>query len=981
MGVCAGVPPHAPPFHFARPRAPRGIMGRMETTTRTKLETFAVQWADLAKGREKQDTAPFWTTLLTIINGWDTLETSRHIRFEHPVNGGYIDMLCPDARLLVEQKSRGIDLDRPEPRRGTPVTPVQQALRYANDLPASTKPRYLCTCNFDTFRLYDLDADPTATTPTIRFTLTELPVRAGIIRQIFSPDNSRIHIQEQVSRKAGILVARIHNELAAQYHDPDEPAAHHALSVLTVRLVFLMYAQDAGLLPHPDMFSDYVESFDTAHLRRALLDLLDTLDTPPHARDPYLEEQLAAFPYMDGGLFAGKVAIPPFTEGIRDALIDAARGFDWSRVSPVVFGSLMEETLSHDQRRAGGMHYTTVRNIHRVIGPLFLNRLSDELDQLIRDSNERMEREEHHRGRTGEYVRYRRRGRTLDPSGALHQYRERLGRLHVADFAAGSGNFLTETYLRLRELENRALDAELGGQGTLMADDDLVKVRIDHFHGMEVNDFACAVARTALWIAQQQSLDDTEAVAGRAVGRLPLEDSGNIMCADALRADWDGLLPGDECDYVIGNPPFVGQYLMGDSQREDMRNVWGKDYDGYLDYATAWFRKASRYLTRPDSGFALVATNSITQGQPVPSLFRPLFGEGWRIRFAHRTFAWDAQSTDMAHVHVVIVGMDRGSDVDAPPVLFDYDDPFGEPSARVASHINGYLIDGPDVWVGKRMTPLSPELAPAVKGSQPTDGGHLTFADTVTRDAMMSDPDAAPHVRGFVGARELINGTSRWCLWLEGAEPSVLRRSPLLRARVEGVRAMRLASRKEATRMAADTPWLFAERRQPDEPCLCVPRHFSAGREYMTCGRLGRDIIVGDSCFSIADPDGLAFAIIESRMFMAWQDAVGGRIKSDCRFSNTVVWNNLPLPCLSDDMRAVVIEAGGEVLAARAAHAGQSLADLYSPGYMPSDLRAAHRRLDRVVDVAFGADGPCGGDDGRRLRVLFRAWAALSGRG
>ena len=592
------------------------------------VREFVDRWS--GHGDEKQETQRFWLDLLqNVLHRDDALKSTL---FEYrTVGNGFIDVLCPGARLLVEQKSAGIDLDKPEVRQGTAVTPVQQALRYADALPFSMKPAVLCTCNFRTFRFYDLEKDPRATgAPADEFSLDELADHVDMLRRIFSVEHSRVVVQQKLSEQAGVLVADLHNALAKQYADPDAPESHHALATLTVRMVFALYAEDAGLFP-ADGFSDYVRSYDAAHLRRAMLDLFAVLDTKESERDPYLEDELRRFPYVNGGLFHGQVEIPQFTEEIRQAIIHAGENFSWKDISPVIFGSLMEETLSHDQRRKGGMHYTTVKNIHRVIDPLFLDRLNAELDDLMRRESARSERERETRKATynAGYVRVRKRGKRVDSTNPFHRFRERLGSLTFLDPACGSGNFLTESYLRLRELENKALYAELGGQGTLLSDDELVKVRIDQFHGIEINDFAVSVAKTALWIAEQQALDDTENIVGQPLPHLPLHDSGNIVQANALRYDWNELLPADECSYVMGNPPFVGRNKKSDAQVRDMQDIWGDGYDGNLDYATCWFAKAARYLgADPGAAFAFVATNSICQGIQVPFLFKPLYDGG-----------------------------------------------------------------------------------------------------------------------------------------------------------------------------------------------------------------------------------------------------------------------------------------------------------------------------------------------------------------
>ncbi|MDD6460950.1 MAG: class I SAM-dependent DNA methyltransferase [Bifidobacteriaceae bacterium] len=922
------------------------------TSRKVRIAEFIERWR--GRGDEKQETQLFWLDLEQSVLGIPQSKAIEGTKFEYrTAGGGYIDVLCPDARFLVEQKSAGIDLDKPEQRQGTDVTPVQQALRYSDYLPVSQKPTVICTCNFQRFRFYDLEKDPRAEgAPVADFALEDLDGNYATLASIFNEDNSRIVVEQHLSENAGEKVAMLHNAIAKQYKDPDSPENHHALAVLTVRLVFCLYAEDADLFPRGS-FSRYVDSYDADHLRRAIVDLFRTLNTPESERDTYLEPELKQFPYVNGGLFAEQIEIPPFTDAIKDRL-QKAGDFDWRGISPVIFGSLMEETLSHDQRRQGGMHYTTEKNILRVIDPLFLDGLKAELTAIQHETFAPKTHKQH-----------------------LQAFQKKLGSLQFLDPACGSGNFLTETYLCLRRLENEVL-AELNkDQGMLDLGDNLnpIEVSISQFHGIEINDFAVCVARTALWIAEQQALDETASIVGDQP-RLPLHNYHNIVCANALRYDWNELLPGSECNYVMGNPPFVGQYLMTDDQKSDMQELMGRDYNGYLDYATGWHYKAAHYLNdTPGAAFALVSTNSICQGQPVPALFKPLFSMGWRIKFAHRTFKWNAQSTDMANVHVIVLGMTKDKTV--KPWLYSYADIQGDPVRSDATNINGYLIGGPDIFVEKRMRPISSELESAVFGSKPADGGNLFLSDEERSEAL-TDPIAAKFIRPFVGASELINGKDRWCLWLTDAAPSDLRSSKFLRTRIEQVRNMREASGKKATREAAHTSWLFAEIRQPQLPYLGVPRHFSGNREYMTCRRYDADTILGDACFLIPDENGLAFSIIESTMFMTWQDAIGGRIKSDCRFSNTIVWNNLPLPQLTDDMRQKVIDAGKQVIAARANHPGQSLADLYDPDFMPQDLRKAHEDLDKVVDVAFGAPKWLRGDNDSRLAILFDDYARLT---
>jgi hypothetical protein len=723
-----------------------------------KAREFAVRWQ--GHGDEKQETQRFWMDLLQ--NVLDRPHALEETEFEHPTAlGGYIDVLSPDARFLVEQKSAGISLDKPETRQGTLVTPVEQALRYANYLPADEKPTTICTCNFQRFRFYDLNADPAAKSPVEEFTLDQLPEHLSIFDQVFAPEHSRIIVQQKLSERAGELVAKLHNALAEEYRDPDAPGSHHALATLTVRIVFCLYAEDSGLFQPAGAFDSYVRGFEARHLRSGMLDLFKVLDTPYVERGPYPDEELKRFPYVNGGLFAEEIEIPQFTDAIRDAILYAGKSFNWKGISPVIFGSLMEETLSHDQRRAGGMHYTTVENIHRVIDPLFLDGLKAQLNGI-------------ETAPMGERARENR----------LREFQTMIAGLQFLDPACGSGNFLTETFLELRKLENRILEHLLHHQGVMEfgADTDagsLVKVSIGQMHGIEINDFAVSVAKTALWIAQQQALDATESIAGQALEHLPLHDSGNIIQANSLRYDWNNLLSGSRCNYVMGNPPFIGHIARktNPTLNEDMRLIWGKDLD--IDYVACWHRKAATYLHgNHGSSFAFVSTNSITQGKQPALIFKPLVKDGWRIRFAHRTFAWNAQSSDMAHVHVVVIGMDQSSDRISAPVLYTYNQISGPPTPKAVNHINAYLIDGPDLFIETRSNKkgtLSPSLTLVGSGSMPNDGrGNLILNTPQECKEALADPIAAKYVKPFLMGEEFINGQKRWCLWMQDASMSFI---------------------------------------------------------------------------------------------------------------------------------------------------------------------------------------------------------------
>lgn len=870
------------------------------------------------------------------------------LRFERrTASNGKADALMVKARVLVEQKSLGVDLDKPEPRQGELKTPVRQALDYANSLPPSERPSVLIVCDFNTFRLYDLETDPLARTFQSSFTLAGLPSHVGELAGLFGDGHSRLRHEERMSVAAGRLIADLHRELCLDWlaattgkprdtwetmpHPPapDGDAADR-LAWLTVRLAFCLYADSAGLFKatrHP--FRDLIDgSTDVAD---DLARLFDILDTPEDRRD-FPPARLARFPYVDGGLFSERFRIPPLSQASRERL-DKAFDFDWSGISPVVFGSLMEETLSHDERRAGGMHYTSVRNIHRVINPLFLDDLKAQLDEAEGKPVEGGVR-----------------------TKALIALQDRLASLRFLDPACGSGNFLTETYLELRRLENRIL-RDLRNDGQLQFDygDDYtpIKIRLSSFAGIEINSFACAVAKTALWIAEQQMLSDAGSTLS-GYPRFPFTESATIIQGNALRVDWNDVMPGEDCDYVIGNPPFIGHASKTSEQGDDLQRVWNTRVSRRdLDYVTAWYHKAADYLEPRRGSFAFVSTNSITQGIQPRLLFPYLTVKGWGISFAYRSFLWDAQSTDNAGVAVVIIGM---TGVAKTTHAIHEARPKGTDRRIPASTINGYLIDGPDLYVTPRSQktgPLSPTLSRVGFGSMPLDGGNLLLNTVDEYREAVNDPIAKRFVRPFRGSKELIDGSDRWCLWLNGATPAELNRSRYLKKRIEAVRDSRLKSTRAATRTNAATPWLFGENHQPDDNYLAIPRVFSERRDFATCDWLSGEVIAGDAVFTCLDPTGINFALIESSMFMAWQKHIGGRLEGRCRFSNTLVWNTFPLTVTDDSDVAAIIEAGMNILHVRSGIQG-SLAEMYNPLTMPPDLRKAHQRLDSLIDGICG---------------------------
>lgn len=786
---------------------------------KSDAESFASRWAN--KGNENQDTQRFWIDFYQNVLGVE--DAVSRLEFEKPVSTdastheGYIDVFIPSAKTLVEQKSLGIDLAKEETRQGRKVTPAKQGNAYAQGMPLSQQPRYIVACNFAEFWVFDRERDSLCREPLFKLPLAELPKNLAAIQFLKGGAEAPATISRAVSVEAGKIMSKLHDQVAEAFDDPDTPENHHALSVLMTRLMFLMFCEDSGLVA-PNAFRDYVAHFSAGDLRRGLKDLFVWLDTRDEDRDKYAESWLKRLPYMNGGLFREKTEIPPLSENFRHTLIvEGCQEFDWSGVSPTVFGSIFEGALSHDHRRANGQHFTSPENIHKVIDPLFLDGLKAEFEEACAKP-------------VAGGVRTR----------ALKDLHKKIGGISILDPAAGSGNFLTESYLCLRQLENRILFELQGDQMSFSFEDSGdhdVLVSLRNFHGIELEDFACCVARTALWIAEKQADADTAKVTQRVYQELPLTDYEDIANANALRIDWNSVVTADEVDYVLGNPPFIGQSQRTDEQVDDLKLVWGRDYDGYLDYATCWYKKAADYLADARADFAFVSTNSICQGQPVPALFRPLFNAGWKISFAHRSFVWDSAADDEAHVHVVIVGFSKDT---VEPIAYTY-----QREGRTAErpeNLNGYLLDAPNFFVEKRMNPLFEDVSPMVIGGKPADGGYFQIKTREAYEAVIADEIAAKYVVSCVGAQELINNKERWSLWLADAPRTDIAKSEILRERVQGVREFRLASKKASTRKLADEPWRYAEVRKAEGPFLCVPRHFSGGRKYFTANgmNLGR---------------------------------------------------------------------------------------------------------------------------------------------
>ncbi len=963
---------------------------------------FAEAWQ--GKGYEKGDTQKFWLELLQKVLGVE--DPYSFVEFEDKVmvdSTNFMDVYLPATRVLIEQKGIGKNLDAPVRQSdGALLNPFQQAKKYIVGLPLSRHPRWVVTCNFAEFRVYDME-QPNGEPQKIF--LKDLEKEHYRLQFLVDSKSEHITKEMRVSMQAGEIVGRIYDALLEQYNDTS-PEALRWLNILCVRIVFCLYAEDAGVFAH-DQFHDYLASTAPEDIREALIKLFGTLNTPVEKRSHYLKPSLAAFPYTNGGLFAEEIEIPQFTDGLKRTLLDnASLDFDWSEISPTIFGAVFESTLNPETRRKGGMHYTSIENIHKVIDPLFLNDLRHELDEIL---EMRVEKE---------------RGKRLDA------YRNKLASLTFLDPACGSGNFLTETYLSLRRLENEAIIARHHGQSFLGLEEvNPIKVSINQFYGIEINDFAVTVATTALWISEAQMLRETEKIVRHDIDFLPLKSYANIMEGNALRLPWDEWEIKDETvavyaerayvyprretvtkvsepeavygkidiyadeavtyskpkekqfrhvnfNYIMGNPPFVGYTYQSKSQKEDLAAIM-KGFGGNIDYVAGWYLKAAQTMHKNhDTRTALVSTNSITQGEQVVVIWKPLF-ERYNIHFdfAYRTFRWNSESEQKAHVHCVIIGFSCGESSGIKRIFF-------KENQIEVTNINPYLLDAPDVFVEKRKQPLC-DVPEMIKGSIPVDGGNLIIEANEYEDFVKKNPLAEPYIHPLLGAEEFISGKKRYCLWLEKADPTILKQCPGIMARLRRVREMRLASTKASTRRFADYPTLFMENRQPNTDYLLVPSTTSENRRYIPIGYLDKNVITTNANFAIANATPYHFGVLTSNVHNAWMRAVCGRLKSDYRYSVTIVYNNYPWPNPTEEQKSKIEKTAQAILDARAIYPDSSLADLYDETAMPPELRKAHQDNDRAVMQAYGFDPKMYTDDKESLIVaeLFKLYREMTDSG
>lgn len=920
---------------------------------RAAAKQFAQDWQ--ARGDEKQDNQSFWLALLQKVFG--VAEPEKYINFEYPVlvddgrkekgTTKFIDGYIAKTRVLIEQKGRGIDLTIGYRQSDESfLTPYQQARRYGGYLPQLEQPRWIIVSNFDEFDIHDMNR-PNDSPEIVK--LCDLEKEYHRLQFLVDTTSEHIKKEMEISLKAGELVGVLYDALLAQYQNPNDPETLKSLNALCVRLVFCLYAEDAGIFGKHLMFHDYLKSHER-DARRALIDLFRVLDQKPENRDPYMDEDLAAFPYVNGGLFSDEnIIIPRLTEKIVSLILrEASENFDWSDISPTIFGAVFESTLNPETRRSGGMHYTSIENIHKVIDPLFLNDLRAELAEIQQTP----------------VVRTRR--------SRLEAFQEKLAGLTFLDPACGSGNFLTETYLSLRRMENEIvrslIDAREGrtkdqrdqitaGQIMWGITDSTVlepiKVSIQQFYGIEINDFAATVAKTALWIAESQMMKQTEEIVHMPLDFLPLKSYVNIFEGNALRVDWESVVPKERLNYIMGNPPFVGYSLQSKEQKADILAIYvdekGKPYKtaGKIDYVAGWYFKAAQLMQDTDIRTAFVSTNSITQGEQVAGVWKPLYERfGVHIDFAHRTFRWDSEASLKAQVHCVIVGFSVAPFTGEKWL-------FTSERAQSVENINPYLMDAPNIFVESRTTALC-DVPKMSSGGKPVEGGYYIFTDEEKDSFLIKEPKAINLIKRYVGSDDFINGYNRWCLWLKGCSPKELRNLPECMRRIELVREYRLNSTKAATRACAETPTLFMEIKQPEGNFLIVPEVSSERRRYVPIGYADTEMICSNKVRYVPNASLYHFGVLTSNIHMAWMRTVCGRLKSDYSYSVNIVYNNFPWPTPTDEQRAKIKQTAQAILDARNLYPNDSLADLYDERTMPPELRRAHQQNDKAVMQAYG---------------------------
>lgn len=849
-------------------------------------------------------------------------------------NRGWIDLLVP-GEMAVEHKSAGEDLGKA----------MDQLFDYLDSLQDAAKPWLLVVCDFQNFYWHNLNERTQG-----KFSLAELSKNVDVFWWLAGHRSEGIFEDEEAANLVATgYMAKLHDAVMASGYDP------HALREWLTRILFCLFADDTEVWDRK-AFGLYLflhTNADGSDLGPTLAYLFQILNTSEEHRANNLDEDLSAFTYINGDLFANNLPIPSCDEVTRTALLEACK-FDWSGISPAIFGSMFQNVMTPSERRRLGAHYTTEENIMKTIRPLFLDELELELDGIKVTTSSQSK-------------------------AALGKFQNRLAELTFLDPACGCGNFLVIAYREIRRLETELLRRlAVANKQTIdqvMDVAHLLKVNVSQFYGIEIEEFPARIARTALYLMDHKINLEVSKEFGQYFARFPIPSAPHIAIANAMRIEWNDLLPSVRADYIFGNPPFVGQSNRSLEQTSDLEFVWGSSYNGYFDYVTGWYIKAVQYVGNYSAQIAFVSTSSICQGEAVAAFWGNLLDAGYEISFAYQPYIWKSEAGGPAGaaVHVVIVGIS----VSPPPtrLLVSCDENNEFITSRVAN-INPYLSAGPNVFVAPRSRPLVSNLPSIRRGSMVSDGGNLLVSKE-EYDVVAADPIASKYLRRFIGARELLHGESRWCLWMPELDPSDLRLSPILQERISAVRKMRSAGANEEIRGMANRPAAFLRNKQPLANYLAIPRHVSQSRRFFPVGYFESTVISGDHNFVAEDPDGMLFSVLSSSMFITWMKAVGGRLRGDLRFSNTLVWNTFPFPNVDAVGRTKLMQATDEILAVRSAFTSASLADLYEPNSMPAPLLRAHEDLDLLVDTLFGSRRKLA-SNAERLNVLFARYETLA---
>jgi hypothetical protein len=893
---------------------------------RNRAHEFSKRWEN--ETSEDAEAKPFWTEFFNVFG----IDRKRVASFEEPVKKlgdkqGYIDMFWK-GMLLVEHKSRGKDLDKA----------YTQALDYFPGIKERDLPKYVLVSDFARFRIYDLEEGTQQ-----EFKLADLHKRIKHFAFIAGYRTQTIAPQNPVNIKAAERMGKLHDALKAAGYQG------HPLEVLLVRLLFCLFAEDTGIFQPASAFRAWIEERtapDGSDLGPQLAQLFQVLNTAEDKRSKNLDEQIAAFPYVNGKLFEEILPIADFDLAMREALLDCC-ALDWSAISPAIFGALFQSIMDAKARRNIGAHYTSEENILKLIQPLFLDALWEEFNRVRGNKNK------------------------------LFEFHKKLRTLTFFDPACGCGNFLVIAYRELRKLELDVLRAVHEGPGSRFLDiHQEISVDVDQFYGIEIEEFPAQIAQVALWLMDHQMNVRVSEEFGMYFARIPLKTSPHIVNGNALTLDWNDVLPAEKASYVFGNPPFIGAKLQSKEQQADAAMVFtGIASAGLLDFVAAWYVKAADYIQANHSiEVAFVSTNSITQGEQVAILWSKLLSQGVHIRFAHRTFQWSNEARGMAAVHCVIIGF--GASNVEKKTIYEYEDIRGEAHAVAARNINPYLVDAPTVLIEKRSKPIgnAPEMT---KGSQPSDGGYLLLSNDEKQTFLQTEPEAKKWMRPFLGAEEFINKVPRWCLWLVGIAPNELRAMPHVLQRVEEVKKVRLASSYACSIGSVDRPTEFERIRQTDQPYLLIPSVSSENRKYIPIGYIQPDVIASNLVFMLPNATLYHFGILCSTMHNDWMRFTCGRLESRYRYSNTIVYNNYPWPDEPTDKQRAAIEAAAQaVLDARAQFPQSSLADLYDPLTMPPALVKAHQVLDRAVDACYRKAAFT--SDAQRVEFLFERYQQLT---